>query len=301
VNWEQAIAEYINYLKLERGSSKATISSYTYDLNRLKEALISNGVDRPTLTQLENLRASIGSLSIDLSARSLARLVSSMKGFFSYLTAEKYLEVNPSEQIEAPKLSKKIPVFLTKDEVQEFLSTIDLSHPQGSRNLAIFEMLYACGLRVSEILQLRLSDLFLSEGFIRVIGKGQKTRLVPIGTYSIRRLEGYLENRASEYQPQPLYEDVLFLNRRGKSLTRAMIFTLTKQIVEKTRIKKEISPHTFRHCFATHLLENGADLRAIQLMLGHESITTTEIYLHSSVEKLRDTIEKLHPRSDFYT
>jgi len=299
VNWEQAIAEYINYLKLERGSSKATISSYTYDLNRLKKALISNGVDRPTLTQLENLRASIGSLSIDLSARSLARLVSSMKGFFSYLTAEKYLEVNPSEQIEAPKLSKKIPVFLTKDEVQEFLSTIDLSHPQGSRNLAIFEMLYACGLRVSEILQLRLSDLFLSEGFIRVIGKGQKTRLVPIGTYSIRRLEGYLENRASEYQPQPLYEDVLFLNRRGKSLTRAMIFTLTKQIVEKTRIKKEISPHTFRHCFATHLLENGADLRAIQLMLGHESITTTEIYLHSSVEKLRDTIEKLHPRSDF--
>ncbi|MGA0402405.1 MAG: tyrosine recombinase [Flavobacteriaceae bacterium] len=299
MNWEQAIAEYINYLKLERGSSKATISSYTYDLNRLKKALISNGVDRPTLTQLENLRASIGSLSIDLSARSLARLVSSMKGFFSYLTAEKYLEVNPSEQIEAPKLSKKIPVFLTKNEVQEFLSTIDLSHPQGSRNLAIFEMLYACGLRVSEILQLRLSDLFLSEGFIRVIGKGQKTRLVPIGTYSIRRLEGYLENRASEYQPQPLYEDVLFLNRRGKSLTRAMIFTLTKQIVEKTKIKKEISPHTFRHCFATHLLENGADLRAIQLMLGHESITTTEIYLHSSVEKLRDTIEKLHPRSDF--
>ena len=299
MNWEQAIAEYINYLKLERGSSKATISSYTYDLNRLKEALISNGVNRPTLTQLENLRASIGSLSIDLSTRSLARLVSSMKGFFSYLTAEKYLEVNPSEQIEAPKLSKKIPVFLTKDEVQEFLSTIDLSHPQGSRNLAIFEMLYACGLRVSEILQLRLSDLFLSEGFIRVMGKGQKTRLVPIGTYSIKRLEGYLENRVSEYQPQHLYEDVLFLNRRGKSLTRAMIFTLTKQIVEKTRIKKEISPHTFRHCFATHLLENGADLRAIQLMLGHESITTTEIYLHSSVEKLRDTIEKLHPRSDF--
>ena len=299
MNWEQAIVEYINYLKLERGSSKATISSYTYDLNRLKEALISNGVDRPTLTQLENLRASMGSLSVVLSARSLARLVSSSKGFFSYLTAEKYLEVNPAEQIEAPKLSRKIPVFLTETEVQEFLGAIDLSHPQGSRNLAIFEMLYACGLRVSEILQLRLSDLFLNEGFIRVIGKGQKTRLVPIGPYSIKRLEGYLENRVSEYQPQPLYEDVLFLNRRGRSLTRAMIFTLTKQIVEKTRIKKEISPHTFRHCFATHLLENGADLRAIQLMLGHESITTTEIYLHSSVEKLRDTIEKLHPRSDF--
>lgn len=299
MNWEQAIAEYINYLKLERGSSKATINSYTYDLNRLKDALVSNGVDRPTLTQLENLRASMGSLSVELSARSLARLVSSMKGFFSYLTAEKYLEVNPAEQIEAPKLSRKIPVFLTEDEVQEFLGAIDLSHPQGSRNLAIFEMLYACGLRVSEILELRLSDLFLNEGFIRVIGKGQKTRLVPIGPYSIKRLEGYLENRVSEYQPQRLYEDVLFLNRRGKSLTRAMIFTLTKQIVEKTRIKKEISPHTFRHCFATHLLENGADLRAIQLMLGHESITTTEIYLHSSVEKLRDTIEKLHPRSDF--
>jgi len=299
VNWEQAIAEYINYLKLERGSSKATISSYTYDLNRLKEALINNGVDRPTLTQLENLRTSMGLLSVALSARSLARLVSSMKGFFSYLTAEKYLEVNPAEQIEAPKLSRKIPVFLTEAEVQEFLGTIDLSHPQGSRNLAIFEMLYACGLRVSEVLQLHLSDLFLNEGFIRVIGKGQKTRLVPIGPYSIKRLEGYLENRVSEYQPQHLYEDVLFLNRRGRSLTRAMIFTLTKQIVEKTRIKKEISPHTFRHCFATHLLENGADLRAIQLMLGHESITTTEIYLHSSVEKLRDTIEKLHPRSDF--
>ena len=299
MNWEQAIAEYINYLKLERGSSKATISSYTYDLNRLKEALISNGVDRPRLTQLENLRVSMGSLSVALSARSLARLVSSMKGFFSYLTAEKYLEINPAEQIEAPKLSRKIPVFLTENEVQEFLGAIDLSHPQGSRNLAIFEMLYACGLRVSEVLQLRLSDLFLNEGFIRVIGKGQKTRLVPIGPYSIKRIEGYLENRVSEYQPQPLYEDVLFLNRRGRSLTRAMIFTLTKQIVEKTRIKKEISPHTFRHCFATHLLENGADLRAIQLMLGHESITTTEIYLHSSVEKLRDTIEKLHPRSDF--
>ena len=238
MNWEQAIAEYINYLKLERGSSKATINSYTYDLNRLKDALVSNGVDRPTLTQLENLRASMGSLSVALSARSLARLVSSMKGFFSYLTAEKYLDVNPADQIEAPKLSRKIPVFLTEAEVQEFLGAIDLSHPQGSRNLVIFEMLYACGLRVSEILQLRLSDLFLNEGFIRVIGKGQKTRLVPIGPYSIKRLEGYLENRVSEYQPQPLYEDVLFLNRRGRSLTRAMIFTLTKQIVEKTIIKK---------------------------------------------------------------
>ena len=299
MNWEQAIEEYITYLKLERGSSRATISSYTYDLNRLSIALQNNGIKKPSLTQLENLRESLTSLSKELSARSLARLVSSSKGFFSYLTAEKYLEINPSEQIEAPKLARKIPIFLTTDEVQEFLGAIDLSHPQGRRNLAIFELLYACGLRVSEILQLRLSDLFFSEGFIRVIGKGQKTRLVPIGPYSIKRLESYMENRVSEYQPQPTYEDILFLNRRGKSLTRAMIFTLTKQIAEKTRIRKEISPHTFRHCFATHLLENGADLRAIQLMLGHESITTTEIYLHSSVEKLRDTIEKLHPRSDF--
>lgn len=299
MNWKQAIDQYMVYLKLERGSSKATLVSYQYDLNRLSTPLIESGIDSPLKVTLGQLRDAQGILALELSARSLSRLVSATKGFFSFLREEGYTSENPAELIESPKVGRKIPIFLSTTEVQSFMKAIDRSHPQGLRNLALFELLYACGLRVSELLGLRLSDLYFKEQFIKVFGKGQKARLVPISPLSIEILSDYIHTRADQYQPQKGYEDLLFLNRRGRGLTRAMLFTLSKNIASKAQIKKDVSPHTFRHCFATHLLENGADLRAIQLMLGHESITTTEIYLHSSVEKLRDTIERLHPRSGF--
>lgn len=300
MNWKQAIDQYMVYLKLERGSSKATLVSYHYDLHRLSKPLIESGIDSPLKVTLGQLRDAQGILALELSARSLSRLVSATKGFFSFLREEGYTSENPAELIESPKVGRKIPIFLSTTEVQSFMKAIDRSHPQGARNLALFELLYACGLRVSELLGLRLSDLYFKEQFIKVFGKGQKVRLVPISPLSIEILSDYMHTRVDQYQPQKGYEDLLFLNRRGRGLTRAMLFTLSKTIASKAQIKKDVSPHTFRHCFATHLLENGADLRAIQLMLGHESITTTEIYLHSSVEKLRDTIERLHPRSGFY-
>jgi integrase/recombinase XerD len=298
VNWKQAIDDYMLYLKIERSSSEATISSYRFDLKQLETFCTAPNLNRsPSELSTEDLKQFLAVITDVLSARSQSRMLSAIKGFFGYLKFEGYREDHPASLLEAPKIGRKLPIYLSSDEIDRFFKAIDLSSTHGYRNQALFELLYACGLRVSELLHLKLSDLYFKEDFIKVTGKGNKSRLVPIQQFSQDRLQQYLELRVQTYQPKPTYEDVLFLNRRGKSLTRAMIFTLTQNLSALAGISKKISPHTFRHSFATHILENGGDLRAIQLMLGHQSITTTEIYLHSSAEKLRSTVELMHPRS----
>lgn len=298
MNWKQAIDDYILFLKIERSSSEATLASYRYDLEHLANySVTSSNKSVPSSIQTTDLKDFIKEVSAVLSARSQARMLSAIKGFFSYLEFEGYRKDNPSRLLETPKIGRKLPVYLSTEEIQKFFEAIDLSSPHGYRNQAIFELLYACGLRVSELVQLRLSDLYFKEDFIKVTGKGNKSRLVPIQELSKERVQYYLDLRINSYRPQEGHEDTVFLNRRGKQLTRAMIFTLTREIAASAGIKKTLSPHTFRHSFATHILDNGGDLRAIQLMLGHQSITTTEIYLHSSAEKLRSTLELLHPRS----
>lgn len=298
MNWKQAIDDYILYLSIERSSSKATISSYRFDLEQLA-AFCSTDTLRVAPTELTttHLREFLAVVSEVLSERSQARMLSAFKGFFSYLQFEGYRDDHPASLLEAPKIGRKLPVYLSSEEIDRFFKAIDLSAPHGYRNQAIFELLYACGLRVSELLHLKLSDLFFKENFIKVTGKGNKSRLVPVQKFSQDRVEQYIAQRVATYAPQGAFEDLLFLNRRGSSLTRAMIFTLSRNLAALAGIKKKISPHTFRHSFATHILEHGGDLRAIQLMLGHQSITTTEIYLHSSAEKLRSTLELMHPRA----
>ena len=228
----------------------------------------------------------------------IRRRRSGLRGFFNYLIFEEYRKSNPLELIESPKLGRKLPDTLSIAEIDQLIAAIDLSSAQGERNRAILETLYGCGLRVSELVDLKLSDLFFDEGFIKVTGKGDKQRFVPIGTTTIKYLNIYRKQVRIHQDIEPSAMDTVFLNRRGKSLTRAMIFTIIKQLAEKAGIRKNISPHTFRHSFATHLLENGADLRAIQQMLGHESITTTEIYTHIDTSHLTEVINKFHPRKE---
>ena len=232
----------------------------------------------------------------EVNARSQSRIISGLRSFFDFLIFENYRETNPLELIEAPKIGRKLPDTLSISEIDLIINSIDLSNAQGERNRAIIETLYSCGLRVSELINLKLSDLFFDEGFIKVTGKGDKQRFVPIGNLTQKYINIYKNEVRIHIPVIGEYRDVLFLNRRGKQLTRAMIFTIVKQLGEKAGIKKTISPHTFRHSFATHLLENGADLRAIQLMLGHESITTTEIYMHVDKSHLRNVVDKFHPR-----
>ena len=228
--------------------------------------------------------------------KSQARLISGLRNFFDYLVFEKYRDNNPTELIETPKTGRKLPDTLSLEEIDQLISAIDLSHPQGERNKTILETLYSCGLRVSELITLQMSDLFFEEGFIRVIGKGDKQRFVPVNYETQQYIETYIEYIRSHDPVQKGFEDTLFLNRRGKQLTRNMIFTIIKNLAIEAGIKKKISPHTFRHSFATHLLERGADLRAIQQMLGHESITTTEIYMHLDKSHLKKVVEQFHPR-----
>ncbi|MCW9036380.1 tyrosine-type recombinase/integrase, partial [Altibacter sp.] len=227
-----------------------------------------------------------------------SRIISGLRGFFNYLIFEEYRSTNPLELIESPKIGRKLPDTLSIDEVDMLIAAIDLSSPQGERNRAILETLYGCGLRVSELIGLKLSDLFYDEGFIKVTGKGDKQRFVPIAATTIKYIEIYRKDIRRHQPVDVLAQDTVFLNRRGKPLTRAMIFTIVKQLAEVAGIRKTVSPHTFRHSFATHLLENGADLRAIQQMLGHESITTTEVYTHIDTTHLRTVIDTYHPRKD---
>jgi len=297
MNWQQAIKEYLDFLKLERGLAENSINNYHFDLRKLENWLLQvESVDNPLSIPQETLQQFIYEMAKSLSARSQARLISGLKGFFGYLLDEEYRPDNPMDLIESPKLGRKLPDTLSTEEIDQLIATVDLSKNEGTRNQAIFETLYGCGLRVSELLDLKLSDLFFEEGFILVTGKGDKQRFVPIAKDTQAFISRYMEETRDLQQAKPKFKDTLFLNRRGARLTRAMIFTIVKNAAAAAGINKNISPHTFRHSFATHLLQNGADLRAIQQMLGHESITTTEIYMHVDRSHLRKVMEEFHPR-----
>ncbi len=297
MKWSQAINHYQNYLKIERGLSVNSISNYSFDINKLVKWLTANDIEiSPIKIEQETLQDFIYSIAKEVNPRSQSRIISGLKGFFNYLVFEEYRTTNPLDLIESPKIGRKLPDTLSLEEIDLIISEIDLSKPQGERNRAIIEVLYGCGLRVSELINLKISDLFFEEGFIKVTGKGNKQRFVPIGSITIKYMEIYRKEVRIHQKVNPTALDTLFLNRRGNGLTRAMIFHIVKELTEKAGIHKKISPHTFRHSFATHLLENGADLRAIQQMLGHESITTTEIYTHIDKSHLTQVINEFHPR-----
>ncbi len=297
MKWSQAINHYQNYLKIERGLSVNSISNYSFDINKLVKWLTANDIEiSPIKIEQETLQDFIYSIAKEVNPRSQSRIISGLKGFFNYLVFEEYRTTNPLDLIESPKIGRKLPDTLSIEEIDLIISEIDLSKPQGERNRAIIEVLYGCGLRVSELINLKISDLFFEEGFIKVTGKGNKQRFVPIGSITIKYMEIYRKEVRIHQKVNPTALDTLFLNRRGNGLTRAMIFHIVKELTEKAGIHKKISPHTFRHSFATHLLENGADLRAIQQMLGHESITTTEIYTHIDKSHLTQVINEFHPR-----
>ena len=297
MKWPQAITHYQNYLKIERGLSENSISNYTFDINKLVKWMVLNNVKTsPINIEKETLQEFIYNIAKELNPRSQSRIISGLKGFFNYLIFEEYRATNPLDLIESPKIGRKLPDTLSIEEIDTIISIIDLSKPQGERNRAIIEVLYGCGLRVSELISLKISDLFFDEGFIKVTGKGNKQRFVPIGSLTIKFIDIYRNEIRVHQVIKPNAQDTLFLNRRGNELTRSMIFHIVKELTEKAGIQKNISPHTFRHSFATHLLENGADLRAIQQMLGHESITSTEIYTHLDKSHLSQIINNFHPR-----
>ncbi|HIC31810.1 MAG: site-specific tyrosine recombinase XerD [Flavobacteriaceae bacterium] len=297
MNWNQAKSDFSIYLKIERGLSNNTINSYILDVEKLIAFLKENkNTERPVNISKETIKEFLYQSAKQLNERSQSRLISGIKGFFNYLVFENYREDNPVDHIEAPKIGRKIPDTLSLNEINNLIAAIDLSHPQGTRNKAILEILYGCGLRVSELINLKISDLFFNEGFIKVTGKGDKQRFVPIMEHTQKYIDIYKNEIRNHLNINPEHSDILFLNRRGKQLTRAMIFTIIKNLAKAINLQKTISPHTFRHSFATHLLENGADLRAIQLMLGHESITTTEIYTHIDRSHLTQVINNFHPR-----
>lgn len=284
-------------MKIERGLSKNTIENYTFDVERLVLFLNENEIIvSPLKIGEETLQQFIYSVAKEVNARSQARIISGLKSFFSYLIFEDYRKENPLELIETPKTGRKLPDTLSVAEIDALINAIDLITNEGERNRAMLETLYGCGLRVSELVALKISDLFFDEGFIKVTGKGNKQRFVPISEVTQNYIQTYRDIIRVHVTIQKGYEDTLFLNRRGKQLTRAMIFTIIKDLAVKINLNKTISPHTLRHSFATHLLENGADLRAIQLMLGHESITTTEIYLHLDRKFLTEVLHAYHPR-----
>ena len=295
--WEQVLKDFEYYLKIERGMSPNSVVSYMLDIEKLIRFLSAHELsDTPATITAETLRNFVYQESKELKARSQSRLISSLKSFFKYLMLENYREDYPMEYIDTPKFGMKLPDTLSVEEIDALIAGIDLSTDEGHRNRAIIETLYCFGLRVSELVSLRLSDLFFDEGFIRVLGKGNKQRLVPIGSHTQKEINNYLLYQRKKVPQVKEFSDIVFLNRRGKQLTRAMIFTIIRQAAANIGLAKQISPHTFRHSFATHLLENGANLRAIQLMLGHESITTTEIYTHVEHAYLSQVINTYHPR-----
>jgi len=298
-SWSSYIKSYQSFLKIERGLSKNTIDNYTFDIERLCSFLEAASIEvSPIKISEETLQQFIYSVSKEVNARSQARIISGLKSFFSYLIFEDYRNDNPLELIETPKIGRKLPDTLAIEEIDALIAAVDLSLPEGERNRAMLETLYGCGLRVSELVTLKISDLFFDEGFIKITGKGNKQRFVPIGSLTKKYIELYKNSVRPHLNIQKGHEDTLFLNRRGRQLTRAMIFTIIKNLTDKINLNKTISPHTFRHSFATHLLENGADLRSIQLMLGHESITTTEIYVHLDRKHLTQVMNAYHPRKE---
>jgi integrase/recombinase XerD len=299
MNWTTFIKNYQSYLRIERGLSKNTIANYTFDVERLCLFLEENQIQvSPIQISEETVQQFIYFVSKQLNARSQARIISGLKSFFNYLVFEDYRTDNPLELIETPKTGRKLPDTLSLEEIDALINAIDLSSNEGERNRAMLETLYGCGLRVSELVELKISDLFFDEGFVKITGKGNKQRFVPIGNLTQKYIQIFKESVRSQMTIKKGYEDTLFLNRRGGQLTRAMIFTIIKDLATKINLNKTISPHTLRHSFATHLLENGADLRSIQLMLGHESITTTEIYVHLDRKFLTEVLNTFHPRKN---
>jgi integrase/recombinase XerD len=297
MHWERYIKDFVSYLKIEKSLAENSILAYQRDV-ALLATYFSDAKTKPEQVTYEQLKTFIAHLyDLGLSARSQARIISGVKQFFRYLILERYIHSDPSELLEQPKLGRKLPEVLEIEEIDALLASIDLNSAEGPRNHAMLETLYSCGLRVSELIGLRFSDLYFDEGFIRVIGKGNKERLVPVSEQVVYEVNSYTANSRQEVPIKAGQEHFIFLNRRGHQLTRVMIFTIIKQLAQKINLQKQISPHTFRHSFATHLIEGGANLRAVQEMLGHESITTTEIYTHLDQRFLRKAILTHHPRN----
>lgn len=299
VSWDIYIQEYENYLKLERSLSANSVDAYIRDVVKLKQFLVMSEKEisplQVTMVELQDLIEWIN--EVGMSAFSQARIISGLKSFYKFLLYEGELEIDPTELLEAPKLGRKLPDTLSVEEIDQILAAIDHSTPEGSRNRAMLETLYSSGLRVTELISLKISNVHFEVGFLRVMGKGSKERLVPIGRTALKHINIYRDEVRSHIDVKHGHESLLFLNRRGRQLTRQMIFMIIRDLVAKAGIQKTISPHTFRHSFATHLIEGGADLRAVQEMLGHESITTTEIYTHLDRDYLRQVIQEFHPRS----
>jgi len=296
-SWIKFINDYKSYLRIERGLSLNSVANYIFDMQRLVNYLADKELQVSPLNIGEDtIQAFIYSLSSELNARSRARIISGLKSFFNYLVFEDYRKDTPMELIEVPKVGRKLPDTLSTKEIDALIGAIDLSSAEGERNRAMLETLYSCGLRVSELTTLKISDLFFEEGFIKITGKGNKQRFVPIGSRTQSLIALYKDTVRAHQSIKKGQEDTLFLNRRGSGLSRAMIFTIIRKLAAHIGLNKTISPHTFRHSFATHLLENGADLRSIQLMMGHESITTTEVYMHLDRRFLSKILNTYHPR-----
>jgi integrase/recombinase XerD len=299
MDWTTAIGEFEAFLKLEKGLSANTVTNYLADVEKLRQYLgIRESKAAPEALQVEDLDQFLLWIhELGLSARTQARILSGIKAFFRFLLLDEGIERDPTALLEGPKLGRKLPEVLTKDEIDSLLACIDLSTATGRRNKAMLEVLYSCGLRVSELVALRLSALNRTEGYVRVIGKGDKERLVPIGSVALKEIDLYMPDRHA-LEAKPGNEDFLFLSHRGLKMSREMVFMVVRDLAAAAGIQKTVSPHTFRHSFATHLVEGGADLRAVQEMLGHESIITTEIYTHLDREYLREAILSHHPRSN---
>jgi integrase/recombinase XerD len=299
MSWQGYIKGFKSYLKLEKSLSQNSVEAYIHDINMLDSFLVISKMKLPPAElRLNNLQSFIAWINgLGMSAASQARIISGIKAFFKYLVMENLIVNDPSQLLESPKLGRKLPDTLSVEDINNLIEAIDLSSKEGTRNKAMLETLYSCGLRVSELVNLKLSNLHMEIGFVKVLGKGDKERLVPIGNVAIKLLRIYISEVRATQTIQHGNEDVVFLNNRGAKLSRVMIFTIIKRLAMKINLKKSISPHTFRHSFATHLIEGGADLRAVQEMLGHESITTTEIYTHLDRDFLRSAIIRFHPRS----
>ncbi|UII21225.1 site-specific tyrosine recombinase XerD [Fulvivirga ligni] len=299
MNWDTAIQHFKNYIRLERSLSANSVEAYIHDIVKLKQFVeLSNWKVLPSDISTSHLQSFLEYINgLGMTPHSQARILSGIKAFYKYLMYEDIIEKDPTALIEGPKLGRKLPDTLSYHEIEQLLSAIDHSTPEGQRNRAMLEVLYSSGLRVSELIDLRLTNIYEDIGFLRIVGKGNKERLVPVGRDALKYLNIYISEVRCHLNIADGHENYAFLNRRGKKLTRVMIFTIIKRLAEQIGMTKNISPHTFRHSFATHLIEGGADLRAVQEMLGHESITTTEIYTHLDRDYLKQVIQEFHPRS----
>ena len=300
MTWEEKIEDFSNYLKFEKNSSENTIEAYLADINKLKDFAVEQlGDVQPDKISYEDLQEFLFQVSKEkYSERTQARWISSIKAFFKYLLEDELREDNPSALLETPKLGVYLPDTLSLEEIEKLISVIDKTTDLGQRNLCMMEVLYGCGLRVTELTELKISNIYFKEGYIKVEGKGDKVRFVPLADYTAGLIQHYIKEVRAKQKIDKKYTDTLFLNQRGSKISRVMVFIIIKEQAQRAGIQKNISPHTFRHSFATHLLQNGADLRYIQEMLGHSSITTTEIYTHLNTEELHEVILKYHPRNN---